>query len=46
MSVYITWRVSEVAFGRARGLGGWFLPAALIAVVAACGWMCMLGRWH
>src|SRR5262245_30336931 len=23
---YITWRMSEVAFGRARGLGGWFLP--------------------
>ncbi len=41
---YITWRMSEVAFGRARGLGGWFLPAALIAVLATCGWMWVLGR--
>jgi len=41
---YITWRMSEVAFGRARGLGGWFLPTTLIAVVATCGWM--LGRGH
>jgi Domain of unknown function (DUF1648) len=43
---YITWRMSEVAFGRARGLGGWFLPVALIAVFATCGWMLVLGRWH
>jgi hypothetical protein len=43
---YITWRMSEVAFGRARGLGGWFLPAALIAVFATCGWMFVLGRGH
>jgi uncharacterized membrane protein len=43
---YITWRMSEVAFGRARGLGGWFLPMALIAVFATCGWMLVLGRGH
>ena len=43
---YITWRMSEVAFGRARGLGGWFLPLALIAVFATCGWMLVLGRGH
>jgi Protein of unknown function (DUF1648) len=43
---YITWRMSEVAFGRARGLGGWFLPVALIAVFATCGWMLALGRGH
>jgi len=43
---YITWRMSEVAFGRARGLGGWFLPVALIAVFATCGWMWVLGRGH
>jgi Protein of unknown function (DUF1648) len=43
---YITWRMSEVAFGRARGLGRWFLPASLIAVFAILGWMWMLGRWH
>jgi hypothetical protein len=43
---YITWRMSEVAFGRARGLGGWFPPVALIAVFATCEWMWMLGRGH
>jgi len=43
---YITWRMSEVAFGRARGLGGWFLPTTLIAVVATCGWMWVLVRGH
>jgi hypothetical protein len=43
---YITWRMSEVAFGRARGLGGWFLPVALIAVFATCGWMFVLGLGH
>jgi hypothetical protein len=43
---YITWRMSEVAFGRARGLGGWFLPVALIAVFGVCGWMWMLGRGY
>jgi hypothetical protein len=43
---YITWRISEVAFGRARGIGGWFLPVALIAVFATCGWMWMLGLGH
>jgi hypothetical protein len=43
---FITWRMSEVAFGRARGLSGWFLPVTLIAVFATCGWMFVLGRGH
>jgi uncharacterized membrane protein len=43
---YITWRMSEVAFGRARGLGGWFLPVALVAVFSVCGWIWVLGRGH
>ena len=43
---YIAWRKSEVAFGRARGLGGWFLPVTLITVFATCGWMWVLGRGH
>jgi len=43
---YIAWRMSEVAFGRARGLGGWFLPVTLITVFATCGWMWVLGRGH
>ena len=25
---------------------GWFLPVALIAVFATCGWMLVLGRGH
>ncbi|HEU0184423.1 MAG TPA: DUF1648 domain-containing protein [Blastocatellia bacterium] len=45
MCAYITWRMSEVAFGRARGLGVWF-PVTLIAVFATCGWMLVLGRGH
>jgi hypothetical protein len=43
---YIAWRMSEVAFGRARGLGGWFLPVTLITLFATCGWMWVLGRGH
>jgi hypothetical protein len=41
---FITWRMSEVSFGRARGIGGWFLPMTLAAVLATCGWMWFLGR--
>ena len=41
---YITWRTSEVAFGRARGLGAWFLPATLLAVFATGGWIWVLAR--
>ena len=41
---FITWRMSEVAFGRARGIGGWFLPVTLGAVLTTCGWMWLLGR--
>ena len=47
MSVIFTygaWRMSEVAFGRARGLGAWFLPATLIAIFSTCGWLWMLAR--
>ena len=43
---YITWRIGEVAFGRARGLGAWFLPVTLLAVFATCGWMWTIGRGH
>src|SRR5262245_56470698 len=43
---FITWRMSEVAFGRARGIGGWFLPVTLLAIFATCGWMWVLGRGH
>ncbi|MBO0857265.1 MAG: DUF1648 domain-containing protein [Chloracidobacterium sp.] len=43
---YITWRMSEVAFGRARGLGAWFLLVSLVAVFSVCGWIWMLGRGH
>ncbi len=43
---FITWRMSDVAFERARGLGGWFLPVTLLAVFATCGWMWVLGRGH
>jgi hypothetical protein len=46
MSVYITWRMSEIAFGQARGLGGWFMPVAMIAVFATCGRMWVFGRGH
>jgi hypothetical protein len=41
---YITWRTTEVAFGRARGLGVWFLPVMLFVVLSTCGWMWLAGR--
>jgi hypothetical protein len=43
---YITWRTSEHAFGRARGLGVWFLPVTLLAVFATVGWMWLAGRGY
>jgi len=43
---YVTWRMSEHSFGRARGLGVWFLPATLLAIFATCGWMALAGRGH
>jgi uncharacterized membrane protein len=46
MFTYITWRMSEVAFGRARGLGGWFLPVTLLVIFATCGWIWLSGRGH
>lgn len=41
---YITWRMSENAFGRARGLGVWFLPVTLLAIFATCGWIILVAR--
>jgi hypothetical protein len=41
---YITWRTSEHAFGRARGLGVWFLPATLLVIFSTAGWMWVAGR--
>ena len=38
---YITWRTSLVAFGKARGLGVWFL-ILLLAVMATAGYMAIL----
>ena len=35
---------SETAFGRARGLGVWFLPATLLAIFATVGWMLLTGK--
>lgn len=46
MFTYITWRMSEVAFGRARGLGVWFLPVTLLVIFATVGWMWLVGRGH
>lgn len=43
---YVTWRMSEHAFGRARGLGVWFLPATLLAIFTTVGWMWLAGRGH
>jgi uncharacterized membrane protein len=45
MFTYITWRTSEIAFGRARGLGVWFFMI-LIAILSTCGWMWALARGH
>jgi hypothetical protein len=41
---FLTWRISQVAFGRARGLGRWFLPVALLVVFITCGWLMLAGR--
>jgi Protein of unknown function (DUF1648) len=43
---FITWRISEIAFGRSRGLGGWFLPITLLAIFSTCGWMWVIGRGY
>lgn len=43
---YITWRMTEVAFGRAKGLGMWFLPVVLLAVFGTAAWMIVAGKAH
>ena|SRR5690349_22164375 len=43
---YITWRMTEVAFGRAKGLGLWFLPVVLLAVFSTSAWMIVAGKTH
>lgn len=35
MTIYISWRSIQIAFGEATGLGMWFLPVFLIAMGAA-----------
>ena len=43
---YVTWRMAEVAFGRAKGLGMWFLPVVLLAVFGTSAWMIAAGITH
>jgi hypothetical protein len=43
---YVTWRMTEVAFGRAKGLGLWFLPVVLLAVFSTSAWMIVAGKTH
>lgn len=41
---YINWRMTEVAFGRAEGLGVWFLLVVLLVILGTVGWMLAAGR--
>jgi len=41
---YLTWRISEVALGRAEGLGRWFLPVTLLIIGSTVAWMTMAGK--
>ncbi len=41
---YINWRMSEVAFERAKGLGVWFLPVVLLAIMGTSAWMIVAGK--
>jgi len=43
---FITWRMSEVAFGRAKGLGAWFLPVTLLGIFGTVAWMIVAGKTH
>jgi hypothetical protein len=43
---YTTWRTTEVAFGRAQGLGSWFLPVILLVTVGISAWMLIAGKAH
>lgn len=40
---FLTWRISQVALKRGRGLGLWFLPVALLVVFATCVWLIAAG---
>jgi len=41
---YITWRITEVAFGRAQGLSVWFLPVILLVIMGTTAWMLIAGK--
>lgn len=41
---YITWRMSEVAFERAKGLGVWFLPVVVLGIMGTSAWMVVAGK--
>jgi len=41
---YITWRISEVAFGRAEGIGVWFLPVILLGILGTSAWMLVAAK--
>lgn len=43
---YITWRTTEVAFERAKGLGVWFLPVVLLGITGTSAWMIVAGKAH
>ncbi|MDX2041050.1 MAG: DUF1648 domain-containing protein [Acidobacteriota bacterium] len=43
---YITWRMSEIAFERAKGLGVWFLPVVLLGIMGTSAWMIVAGKSH
>lgn len=43
---FITWRMSEVAFERAKGLGVWFLPVVLLGITGTSAWMIVAGKAH
>ncbi|MBL8190432.1 MAG: DUF1648 domain-containing protein [Acidobacteria bacterium] len=43
---YITWRMTEVAFGRAQGLGVWFLPVLVLVTMGTSAWMIVAGKVH
>ncbi|MDQ3009479.1 MAG: DUF1648 domain-containing protein [Acidobacteriota bacterium] len=43
---FITWRMSEVAFGRAKGLGSWFLPVVILTTLGTSAWMIVAGKAH
>ena len=44
MFTWLTWRISENAFERARGLSVWFLPVVLLVLGATSAWLTLAGR--